>query len=117
LGSRSTARRTCSSAPLADGLALGLVDDDHGDVGQRLALLDDDRGIGEGHEDRGGGQGPPDGAARAHGETEADDRGAEAAEDDDRQPGQQRREGDGGLAGRHCPSLLRIVGMCTWSAL
>src|SRR5580658_4591045 len=102
---------------LADAHARRIVDDDHGDVMLRLALLLDQRGVGEDdqeHDERGEAPGE---AARPAPQAEGENENRQHGKGDDRRPGQERRGGDAVAGDRHWPSLSRMAGTCTWSVL
>jgi len=105
-------------AALADRHGIGIVDHDQGDVGDGLALLLDQRGIGQRRHDHDQRAQPPQRAAGAGQDAEADQHNADHAQRSQDLPREQRVEGDGDGGGRvHRRSLCMMSGVCTWSSL
>ena len=104
-------------AATADIHAGRTVGHEHGDIGQRVAFLLHEGGIGQNERDAGNGQRTPDPAGQAHRAAGERGRQGEARQGRDRAPRQERGEVEGGDGGVHWPSLSRISGTWTWSAL
>ena len=98
-------------APVLDVLAGRAVDDDRGDVLERLAAFLNERRVGQG--DEGGGDGDGSEAAARHpaDPAVAQQQRRHRAHQGDQRPRQQRREGD--VGDRHCPSRSSKAGTCT----
>ena len=79
---------------IADRLALALVGDDDGDVGQTFAFFLDDRGIGQHQQRARHRQSAPPAAGRAQDDAGADERHAEDGQKQDRHQRQMRNEDD-----------------------
>ncbi len=102
---------------VADAHARAVVDHHHGDVALGLAVLLDQGGIGEDHQQYRSRQQAPERAARPAPGADRKGQQRQPAEGRDHPPRQQRRGREGEAGEAHWPRRSRIAGTCTWSVL
>ena len=107
-------RRLGAAANVHGGRPVG---DKNGDIGQRISVFLHQGGIGEHQRDAGNGQAAPDPAGQAlQGAGQGGQQG-ETRQPGNQLPGQEGRKIEGGHGRIHWPSLSRMSGTWTWSAL